>query len=261
MNLDGSMAAIISGGASGLGEATARRLAARGVHVAILDRDADRGTSVAASLNGLFCEADVTDFENVAAAIADARRVLGPLRLAVCCAGICRPLKTITRNGETGNYAPHDAAHFAAHIAVNLTGTFNLATLAAASMAEFDPLTPDGARGVLVCTSSIAAEDGQIGQIAYAASKAGVAGLVLPMARDLARNGIRVVAIMPGVFSTPMVDGLPPEAQRALAATIPFPARLGRPGEFARLVEHIAENDMLNGCCIRLDGALRMPPK
>jgi NAD(P)-dependent dehydrogenase (short-subunit alcohol dehydrogenase family) len=261
MKLDGTMAAVISGGASGLGEATARRLASRGMRVAILDRDAARGISVASSLGGLFCEADVTDFKAVAAAIADAGKALGPIRLTACCAGIVKPQKTITFNKATGAYASHDPAQFAQHIAVNLVGTFNLATLAAAHMAALDPVSAHGMRGVIVCTSSVAAEDGQIGQIAYAASKAGVNGMILPMARDLARSGIRVAAIMPGVFATPMMESLPPDAQRALAANVPFPPRLGEPDEFAGLVEHIAENDMLNGCCIRLDGALRMPPK
>jgi NAD(P)-dependent dehydrogenase (short-subunit alcohol dehydrogenase family) len=261
MKLDGSMAAIISGGASGLGEATARRLAKKGVRVAVLDMSADRGAAVARDINGLFCKTDVTDRATVAAAIAEAQRILGPVRLAVSCAGIFRPMKTIARNPDTAGISAHDAANFGAHIAINLTGTFNLASLAAANMAELEPATPDGGRGTIICTSSIAAEEGQIGQVAYAASKAGVSGMVLPMARDLARDGIRVAAILPGIFETPMMAGLMEAARRSLAASVPFPARLGQPQEYAALVEHIAENEMLNGCCIRLDGALRMAPK
>jgi NAD(P)-dependent dehydrogenase (short-subunit alcohol dehydrogenase family) len=251
MNIAGA-AAIVTGGASGLGEATARTLAARGAKVAVLDLQEERGREVAARIGGVFARCDVTDDASVSAALAAASAAHGPARIAVTCAGIVAGRRVVGR----GN-APHPMEEFARVVAVNLLGTMRVLSQAAAAMA---PLEPDaiGARGVIVTTGSIAAEDGQIGQTAYAASKAGVAGLTLPAARELASHGIRVVCIMPGVFDTPMMAGLGEDVRAALAATIPFPPRLGDPADFAALAVHAVENDTLNGSAIRLDGALRM---
>jgi NAD(P)-dependent dehydrogenase (short-subunit alcohol dehydrogenase family) len=248
--------AVVTGAASGLGAATARALARRGTPVAVLDLDAERGARVAGEVHGLFCRTDVTDAGSVAAALARAAQAHGPARIAVACAGIAPAARTVDRDGR-----PHDPALFSRVLAVNLFGTFALATEAAAAMAGLAPATEDGERGVVVMTASIAAFEGQIGQLAYAASKGAVAAMALPMARDLAKSGIRAAAIAPGLFRTPMVDGLPPDAQANLAAQVPFPARLGDPEEFAALVLAIVENPMLNGSVIRLDGAIRMAPR
>jgi NAD(P)-dependent dehydrogenase (short-subunit alcohol dehydrogenase family) len=256
MMLGPDIAAVVTRGASGLGAQTARRLAAAGVRVAIFDRDATRGVETAAEIDALFFETDVTDEQSVADALSSARTGQGVARLVVNCAGIAPAARTVDREGQ-----PHDAGMFASVIAVNLTGTFNVASQAAAAMAGLDVLGPDGERGVIVNTASVAAYEGQIGQIAYAASKGAVAAMTLPMARDLAKSGIRAAAIAPGLFLTPMLEALPEEAQASLGTQVPFPARLGRPEEFAGLVVHIAENAMLNGCVIRLDGAIRMGPR
>lgn len=256
MRVGPDVAAVVSGGASGLGAATARALARRGARVAILDLDKTRGARVAGDVHGLFCETDVTDPAAIDAALARAADAHGTARIAVGCAGIAPAARTLDRAG-----LPHDPAVFARVLTVNLVGTFLLASRAAAAMARLDPLEPDGERGVVVNTASIAAYEGQIGQSAYAASKGGVAALTLPMARDLASSGVRVVAIAPGLFLTPMVEGLPSDAQASLGAQVPFPRRLGDPDEFAALVLHAAENPMLNGTVIRLDGALRMAPR
>ncbi len=248
--------AVVSGGASGLGAATARALARRGARVTILDLDADRGAQVAGEIHGLYCAADVTDPGQVAAALDRAAAAHGGTRIAVACAGIAPAARSVDREGR-----PHDPGLFARVIAVNLIGTFHLATLAAAQMAAAAPLTEDGERGVIVTTASVAAFEGQIGQLAYAASKGAVAAMTLPMARDLAKAGIRVVSIAPGLFLTPMLEGLPREAQASLGGQVPFPARLGKPDEFAALALQIAENAMLNGTVIRLDGAIRMGPR
>jgi NAD(P)-dependent dehydrogenase (short-subunit alcohol dehydrogenase family) len=255
------VAAIVTGGASGLGEATARRLAAAGARVAILDRDEARGARVAAELGGAFARCDVAAEDSVEAALAAAAAAQGEARIAVNCAGIVVGRKTVARDRATGAVAPHDLADFARVVSVNLVGTFLVASRAAARMAALEPVGPDGERGVVVMTSSIAAEDGQMGQLAYAASKGGVASMALPMARDLAREGVRVLAIQPGLFHTPMFDSLTPEVRAALAASVPFPSRLGAPDEFAALVEHVCRNPMLNGCAIRLDGAIRLAPR
>jgi NAD(P)-dependent dehydrogenase (short-subunit alcohol dehydrogenase family) len=247
---------VITGGASGLGAAAAHALARRGAPVAILDLDVARGTRVAGEVHGLFCQADVTDPAAVADAFDRAAAAHGPARIALACAGIAPAARTVDREGR-----PHDSALFARVLAVNALGSFHLASEAASRMTALDPLTEDGERGVVVATASIAAFEGQIGQIAYAASKGAVAAMVLPMARDLARAGIRVVAIAPGLFLTPMHEGLPPDAQAGLGSQVPFPARLGRPDEFAALVMQITENPMLNGSVIRLDGAIRMGPR
>jgi len=252
--------AVITGGASGLGAATARALAGRGVQVGILDRDEVLGEAIAAELDGQFVPCDVTDDASLARALAACAAEHGPARLAVACAGIAPARKLVARDRETGLPLPHDTELFVRVIGVNLIGTFRLFAMAGAAMAQLPPLA-SGERGVLVATASIAAEEGQIGQTAYAASKAGVAGMMLPAARDLAELGIRCVAVMPGLFETPMLAGVPPELRAALESRVPFPSRLGDPAEFAALVAHIAENPMLNGTAIRLDGALRMPPR
>jgi NAD(P)-dependent dehydrogenase (short-subunit alcohol dehydrogenase family) len=261
MEITRETAAIVTGGASGLGEATARRLAAAGAKVAIFDLDAKRGGAVAKEIGGRYCQADVTDEASVDQALAAARAAHGPERILVNCAGIAIAQKTAARSRKTGAIEAHPLAGFQKVVAVNLIGTFHMIAKCAAGMLGLDPVTPDGGRGVIVNTASIAASDGQIGQVAYAASKGGVVGLTLPVARDLARDGIRCVTIMPGLFATPMVEGLPEDVRRALGDGIPFPSRLGAPQEYAALVAHIVENDMLNGECIRLDGALRMPPR
>lgn len=255
MKIDGA-AALVTGGASGLGEATVRRLAAAGAAVMIVDRDEGRAQALAAELGGQAraTGADVTDAEQVSAAV-EAAGAGAPLRIAVSCAGVGWAQRTIDRNRS-----PHDLGAFETVIRINLVGTFNVMRLAAAAIAATEPLDDDE-RGVIVNTASVAAFDGQIGQIAYSASKGGVVSMTLPAARDLSVVGIRVLAIAPGTFDTPMLGMLPEESRRALAAGIPFPKRLGRPDEYAALVHHLCENSMLNGETIRLDGALRMAPK
>ncbi|HWB47770.1 MAG TPA: SDR family NAD(P)-dependent oxidoreductase [Stellaceae bacterium] len=248
-------AAVISGGASGLGRATAAALAAAGARVALLDVNGGAAASAAQQLGGLGLACDVTDAAAVEAAVAQARERHGPARIVVNCAGIGRAGRIVDRNGK-----PMPLDQFRQVIEVNLIGSFNLLRVAAADMAGLDPLA-DGERGVILLTASIAAYDGQIGQAAYSASKGGIVGLTLPAARELARYGVRVAAIAPGVFATPMLAGLPEAAQTSLAADVPFPQRLGRPDEYAALALHICCNAMLNGEVIRLDGALRMPPR
>lgn len=256
MDIGPHTAAIVTGGASGLGAATARALAACGARVTIFDRDPEAGTEIAREIDGLFEPVDVTDLAAVDTALTAAAARHGRARIVVNCAGIASAARCVDREGS-----PHDPEIFARVLAVNLTGTFLVATRAAAGMASLEPLGPDMERGVIVNTASIAAYEGQIGQIAYAASKGGVAAMTLPMARDLAKLGIRVVAIAPGMFMTPMVAGLPMETQEGLGAQVPFPARLGRPEEFAHLALAIVSNPMLNGAILRLDGALRMGPR
>ena len=261
MELNNSISAVVTGGASGLGEATARRLAGHGVKVALFDLNEERGNSVAAELGGTFCKVDVSNPLSVAEGFASSRKVLGVERILINCAGIGVAMKTVSRDRETGAVRMHDLATFARTISINLVGSFNCIAHAASGMVDLDPITGDGERGVIVNTASVAAEDGQIGQAAYAASKGGIKGMTLPIARDLARDGIRVCSIMPGLFKTPLFEGLPEEAVRNLSASVPFPSRLGRPEEYAALVEHICVNEMLNAESIRLDGAIRMAPK
>ncbi|HEY0354330.1 MAG TPA: SDR family NAD(P)-dependent oxidoreductase [Enterovirga sp.] len=261
MKLDNSVAAIVTGGASGLGEASARLLANSGVKVALFDMNEARGWEIAEDINGLFCPANVTDDASVSTALAKARRAHGVERILVNCAGIAPGRRTVSKKRETGEFVAHDMETFKAAIEVNLIGTYRMIAASAVAMAQLDPVTADGGRGVIVNTASVAATDGQIGQAAYSASKGGIVGLTLPVARDLAVYGIRVMTIMPGLFHTPMFDGLPDEARAALETSVPFPSRLGRPQEYAKLVRAIVENDMLNGEAIRLDGALRMGPK
>jgi NAD(P)-dependent dehydrogenase (short-subunit alcohol dehydrogenase family) len=253
MRLDGQTA-IVTGAASGLGAATAELLARAGCRVAVLDINQAAAEASAHRVRGIGIACDVADAASAEAAVAKAREAHGPARLLVNCAGVGTAGRIVGRDG------PMQLAAFERVIRVNLIGSFNMLRLAAADMSALDPLE-DGERGVIVNTASIAAYDGQVGQAAYAASKAGVVGLTLPAARELARVGVRVVAIAPGLFRTPMVEGLPQELQKSLAEGIPFPQRLGEPEEFAALVEHIATNAFINGETIRLDGALRMPPR
>src|SRR4051794_28707674 len=246
--------ALVAGGASGLGEATARALAERGAAVTIADLNAERGEALASELNGGFVRADVTDEAAVEAAVARAAEAEGGLRISVCCAGIGWAQRV------TGKGGPHPLDLFAKVINVNLIGTFNVLRLAATAMNSAEPLE-GGERGVCINTASIAGYDGQIGQAAYASSKGGIIGMTLPAARDLAGRAIRVATIAPGTFDTPLLAALPEDARTALGEAIPFPSRLGDPDEFAALAVHIVENPMLNGEVIRLDGALRMPPR
>ena len=254
MQINQTTVALVTGGASGLGGATVRRLHADGARVVIVDLESSPGASVADELGerASFVPADVRDEAQVQAAV-DAATAVGVLRIVVTCAGIGTPGRVLGRNG------PHPLETFAEVVAVNLVGTFNVLRLAAAAMRDNDPL--DGDRGVVVMTASIAAFDGQIGQAAYAASKGGVVGLTLTCARDLADRQIRVVTVAPGTFETPMLAGLPTEARSSLERQVPHPSRLGDPTEYASLVRHIVDNPMLNGEVIRLDGALRMPPR
>lgn len=261
MELGQSVAAVVTGGASGLGEGTARALAAQGVKVGILDLNTERGEAVAKEIGGTFACCDVTDEDSIAAAFDAVRAAHGQERITVACAGIVIGRRITRKDRDTGAISPHDAASFAKVIQVNLIGTFMTIARSAAGMQTLDPAGADGERGIIVTTSSVAAQDGQIGQVAYAASKGGVLAMTLPVARDLARDGIRVVSIMPGLFHTPMFDGLPDEARESLAASVPFPSRLGRPDEYARLVLDICGNVMLNGTGIRLDGAVRLAPR
>lgn len=248
--------ALVVGGASGLGEATARALHGAGAHVVIADLNAERGEALTGELaeRASFVRADVTDPESLQAAVEKAKGQPGGLRVSVCCAGIGWAERVAGKRG------PHQLQPFETVIGVNLIGTFNALRLAAAAMLENEP-ADSGERGVCINTASIAAFDGQIGQISYSASKGGIVGMTLPAARDLASMGVRVCTIAPGTFDTPLLGALPQEARDALAAAIPFPSRLGDPDEFAALAIHIVENSMLNGEVIRLDGALRMPPK
>ena len=256
MKLSKDIAAVVTGGASGLGEATARELAAAGVHVAIFDMNVERGNQISKEIGGLFCNVDVSNAESVSVAFALARQIHRKERICVSCAGIAFAAKTVDRDG---NY--HQPDMFSKTIGVNLIGTFNVSGQSATGMSKAEPMNDDGDRGVIVNTASVAAFEGQIGQVAYAASKGGVAAMTIPMARDLSRSGIRVMAIAPGLFLTPMLEEMPEDVQAALGAQVPFPSRLGYPSEYAALVRHIAENKMLNGEVIRLDGAIRMTPK
>lgn len=253
MELQGTTA-YVTGGASGLGEATVDRLAQSGAIVGVLDRDVERGRAAADRVGGVFVECDVSSGPSMEAAFQTLRDSIGPPRVAVACAGVGAGRKVVGRNG------PHPLDAFERVVAVNLIGTFNLVRLAAWEMRGLEPVGPDGERGVLVLTASIAATDGVDGGVAYSASKGGVAAMVLPLARDLAAFGIRTVSISPGSFDTPMVAGVPEDYAAQMAAATPFPPRFGRPDEFARLCEHVVTNTMLNGADLRLDGGMRMSP-
>ena len=244
---------IVTGGASGLGEGTARMLAANGGKVVIADMQVEKGEAVAKELGGAFLKCDVSNEADGQAVVTKAVS-MGKLVGLVNCAGIAPAEKTVGKNGA------HPLATFSKTVMVNLVGTFNMIRLASEAMCQNEP-EPTGERGVMISTASVAAYDGQIGQAAYSASKGGVVGMTLPIARDLARNGIRNMTIAPGIFGTPMVFGMPQAVQDALAAAVPFPSRLGTPNDYAKLVKHILENDMLNGEVIRLDGAIRLAPK
>ena len=253
MNPSGQVA-IVTGGGSGLGEATARALAAKGAKIALLDIGIERAEAVAAELGGIAVKCDVSSAETAEAAIAEVADKLGTPRILVNCAGIAIAMKT------TGKDGAHPLDLYRKVIEVNLIGTFNMIRLFAARVEQAEPLE-GGERGVIVNTASVAAYDGQIGQAAYSSSKGGVVGMTLPIARDLARSGIRVMTIAPGIFRTPMLAGLPEDAQKSLGQQVPFPSRLGDPAEYGALASHIVENQMLNGEVIRLDGAIRMAPK
>ena len=244
---------IVTGGASGLGEGTARMLAANGAKVVIADMQADKGEEVAKEIGGAFVKCDVSQEADGQAVVAKAVS-MGKLMGLVNCAGIAPAEKTVSKNGA------HSLAVYTKTIMVNLVGSFNMIRLASEAMCKNEPETT-GERGVMISTASVAAYDGQIGQAAYAASKSGIVGMTLPVARDLSRNGIRNMTIAPGIFGTPMLFGMPHEVQDALAASVPFPSRLGTPDDYAKLAKHIIENDMLNGEVIRLDGAIRLAPR
>ena len=255
MQIGSETVAVVTGGASGLGAATARALSQAGARVVLFDLDDTRGRAQADAIGGAFAQVDVSAPESVAAGLKLVAEQPGTLRIAVNCAGIGPAAKTVSRG------VAHDPAVFAKVIGVNLIGSFNVASQAAALMAAQEPCDGDGNRGVIVNTASVAAYEGQVGQVAYAASKGGVVGMTLPMARDLAQSGIRVCTVAPGLFLTPLLEGLPQDVQDSLGQQVPFPTRLGDPAEFASLVRHIVENPMLNGEVIRLDGAIRMAPR
>ena len=254
------VAAVVTGAASGLGEATARALAAKGAKVAVFDRDVERGTSVAGEIGGIFCEVDVTSDEKVAAAFAKARGTHGQERILVNCAGVATAAKTVARDKETKTAKLYPMQQFELTIGINLIGTFRCISNSAFGMVDLEPLA-EGEKGVIINTASVAAEDGQIGQAAYSASKGGVLAMALPIARDLMNEGIRVNTILPGVFKTPMVAMMPQNVQDALGAQVPFPKRLGQPGEYANLACFLIENPYMNAAAIRLDGGIRMAPR
>jgi len=257
MKLDSTIAAVVTGGASGLGEATARALAAQGVRVALFDLNEAKGEAVAAEIGGIYCKVDVTSDDAVDAGFAKAREAHGQERILVNCAGTGNAFKTASRAKTTGEikHFPLDAFNFI--IQINLIGTFRCIAKSAAGMLSIDPL-PDGERGAIVNTASVAAEDGQMGQAAYSASKGGIVGMTLPIARDLSGEGIRVNTILPGIFNTPLMNGAPQNVKDALSASVPFPKRLGNPEEYASLALEMCRNPYFNGEDVRLDGAIRM---
>jgi NAD(P)-dependent dehydrogenase (short-subunit alcohol dehydrogenase family) len=260
MKLSSSISAVITGAASGLGAATARRLAAHGVRVALFDLNEAAGEALAAALGGVFCKVDVTSEAQVDAGFAKARAVIGQERVLVNCAGTGNAIKTASRDKTTGAIVSFAAADFDRVIQINLVGTFRCTAKSAAGMMTLAVLD-DGERGAIVNTASVAAQDGQIGQASYSASKAGIVGMTLPIARDLMGEGIRVNTILPGIFDTPLLARLPEHVKSALAASVPFPKRLGHPDEYAALAEFMITTGYLNGECVRLDGAIRMPPR
>jgi NAD(P)-dependent dehydrogenase (short-subunit alcohol dehydrogenase family) len=259
MELNSSVAAVVTGGASGLGEATVRALAAKGVKIAIFDMNEEKGEKVAKDVGGVFCKVNVTVEEEVDAGFAKARAAHGQERILVNCAGTGNAIKTAKRNKETGatEHFPLDSFNFI--IQINLVGTFRCIAKSAKGMLDLEPV--DGERGAIVNTASVAAEDGQMGQAAYSASKGGVVGMTLPIARDLAGDGIRVNTILPGIFNTPLMQFAPEAVKQGLAASVPFPKRLGMPDEYAKLALCMIENGYFNGEDVRLDGAIRMAPR
>ena len=265
MEITANIAAVVTGGASGLGEATARALAAKGAKVAIFDLQEEKGLQIAKEIGGIFCEVNVTSDESVEAGFAKAREAHGQERILVNCAGVGNAMKTVSRSKDDGTIRRFPSQAFDWVVQINLVGSFRCISYFAEGLLAADPL-PGAAkgceqRGVIINTASVAAEDGQIGQVAYSASKAGVVGMTLPIARDLMNEGVRVNTILPGIFETPLLRGLPQPAQDALAAAVPFPKRLGRPDEYAQLALAMIENDYWNGEDVRLDGALRMGPR
>lgn len=260
MKLDSTISAVITGGASGLGAATARRLAAHGVKVALFDLNEAAGEALAKELGGVFCLVDVTKEDSVDAGFAKSRAAIGQERILVNCAGTGNAIKTASRDKTTGEIKSFPTANFERIIQINLIGTFRCTAKSAAGMLSLPPLE-DGERGAIVNTASVAAEDGQMGQAAYSASKAGVVGMTLPIARDLMGEGIRVNTILPGIFNTPLLQGAPDNVKAALAASVPFPKRLGQPDEYAALAEFMITTGYFNGEDVRLDGAIRMAPR
>ncbi|MGE4430924.1 MAG: SDR family NAD(P)-dependent oxidoreductase [Sphingobium sp.] len=260
MRIDGQVAAVVTGGASGLGEASARALAQAGARVAIFDMNEASGEATAREIGGIFCKVDVTSDEQVDAAFEKARAAHGQERILVNCAGIANGIKTVSRNKGDGGTTRFPMKDFERAVQINLMGTFRCIAASAQGMLDLEPLE-DGERGAIVCTASVAAQDGQMGQAAYSASKAGVLGMTLPIARDLMGEGIRVNTILPGLFLTPMMRGLPENVQLALGASVPFPKRLGAPEEYAALALHMIGNSYLNGEAVRLDGAIRLAPR
>jgi len=259
MKLDSSISAVVTGGASGLGEATSRALAAHGVKVAIFDLNEAKGDEIAKELGGVFCKVNVTSDEDVDAGFAKARAAIGQERILVNCAGTGNAAKTAGRDRNTGEIKHFPLDRFNLIIQINLVGTFRCIAKSAAGMLTLEPI--DGERGAIVNTASVAAEDGQMGQAAYSASKGGVVGMTLPIARDLASEGIRVNTILPGIFETPLMNGAPPQVKEALAASVPFPKRLGLPTEYASLALEMIKNGYFNGEDVRLDGSIRMAPR
>ncbi len=260
MDVNSNIAAVVTGAASGLGAATARALAARGAKVAIFDLQAEKGEALAAEIGGIFCEVNVTSDESVDAGFARARAAHGQESVLVCCAGTGNAFKTASRSKEDGSIKHFPAAAFDWLIQINLIGTFRCVSKSAAGMLTLYPGT-DGERGAIVMTASVAAEDGQIGQAAYSASKGGVVGMTLPIARDLMGEGIRVNTILPGIFNTPLMQGMPQNVKDALGASVPFPKRMGEPAEYAKLALALIENPYMNGEDVRLDGGIRMAPR
>ena len=261
MEISSNTPAVVTGGASGLGEATARAIAAKGAKVAIFDMNEEKGEAVAKDIGGIFCKVNVTSEEDVDAGFAKAREAHGQERILVNCAGIGNAIKTASRSKEDGSIKHFPLSAFEFVIQVNLIGTFRCIAKSAAGMLTLDPLSDDGDRGAIVNTASVAGEDGQMGQAAYAASKGGVIGMTLPIARDLMSEGIRVNTILPGIFETPLMNAAPPQVKEALAASVPFPKRLGNPEEYAKLALTMLECGYFNGEDVRLDGAIRMAPR
>jgi NAD(P)-dependent dehydrogenase (short-subunit alcohol dehydrogenase family) len=260
MELNASVSAVVTGGASGLGEATARALAKQGVKVAIFDLQKDRGEQLAQEIGGVFCEVNVTSDGSVAAGFKRAREAHGPERILVNCAGTANAIRTAARDRKTGEIRYFQARDFDRIIQINLVGTFRCIAISTAGMLTLEPLA-GGERGAIVNTASVAAQDGQIGQAAYSASKGGVNSLTLVVARDLAQEGIRCNTIMPGLFNTPLLQGMPDNIKEALGAQVPFPPRLGNPPEYASLALEMIRNPYFNGECVRLDGSIRLAPR
>ena len=261
MELNTDVSAIVTGGASGLGEGTARYLASKGVKVGIFDMNAARGEAVANDIGGVFAKVDVSNNDSVDAGFAALREAIGQERIFVNCAGIGGGMKTASRKRDTGEITAHDAGFYSKIININLIGTFLCASKSAAGMMHLDPTEPDGERGVIINTASVAAQDGQIGQVAYAASKGGILSMALPMARDLAREGIRVNTILPGFFDTPIYEQMKPEVKENLRAHVQFPNRFGTMEEYAKVAAFMIENVYINGEYLRADAAARMPPR